>query len=747
MSGAHQNNQLPITTSTGFFPDEGLDIRSVATQLYQHIWFILGTSIITFLIAFLYTFTVQPQYQSTALIQINTSSSNSNLLSKFGYKSSTESDSEAQLAVIKTRYILEPVIKNIGLNIIVKTNYFPIVGAWIARRYQGDNVASPLLGLKKYAWGGEAIEVKNFSVPSKYLGQIFRLVAEKENTFTLYSSNGRPVLSGKAGQLISQDNGFQLELSSFHARPETEFYLQIQSPLSMLNGLVRNLKISPIFGNDPMQSTGISQLQLSDTDPNRVVRALNGIISYTIEKNIQEKSQETQKTLEFLSQRLPELKAKLSQSEDLINQYHSQNNTLSMSMKSQSLAKQLMTVEQNLEKLRSEKEDLSQIYTDQHPIILAMVHKEAELQKQLAELKSQIRQFPTANQQEINLYRDAKIKNAMYMSLLNSEAQLELAKAGLLPTITALTDATPPSSVPTHKLLTMIMGFLMGAFLSSIAIILKSAFNRTIAASDQLENEIEIPILSIVPYSQGQKRIEKLSQKTLHTLRTPLSTSKILAKQDPDDIAVESLRSLRMSLQIMSYSQNHQVIAIMGTLSGIGKSFVSLNLAQIIADTGKKTLLIDADIRRGSLHVKFDRIQNPGLSEYLEGKCELQQIIHPISNNFFFIPRGTYKAHPIELFENPRYHQFLEALKQDFAQIIIDTPPVLAVSDAILIAQKCDTKLFVVTAGRDTIRDIKQAIRKSHAHGIEINGIVFNHLKTISSYGSSASYQYAYETT
>ena len=743
MSQSNQSNGATRTFAK-FLPTDEIDFQKIIGELYRYKWVILAVSLFTCLISFLFTFTIQPRYTTSALIQVSTQTSSNNILSSLGYKNNT-SVTDTQLALIKTRYILEPVIIQNNLNILVSPHYFPMFGAWIARHYNNSGVAKPWFGLHSFAWGGEKIVVKKFMVPESGMGETFKLITGENHTYRLLSSQGKVILTGKTNEQATNNQGFLLELSTLDAHPGCEFSISYQSPESMTSELTHNLVITPVLGNDPTQNTGIAQLQLTGTDPVRVIKSLNAIVNYAVTKNAQRKAQETQKTLDFLNQRLPELKSNLEKAEDSVNQYHMKNNTLNMSIVSQLLVRELTSLEQAIEKTKSQKEELLQIYTPEHPLVLAAQTKESVLLKKLASVKAQVKKFPLANQEEINLMREAKIKNTMYVSLLNNQQQLEVIKAGLTTDIAALANATPASKVPTHKPLLVLMGFLMGVFLSTVAILIKSILIKTVGSAEQLEDELHIPVQSIIPFSQKQQQMRKVTEKGFSVINKGVSSPTILAKMFPEDIAIESLHSLRISLHITSPSATHRIIAIMGGVSNIGKSFVSVNLAQLIANSGKRVLLIDADIRKGKIHETMGQAKENGLSEYIEGGCGYETILRRVDDNFFFIPTGAYKRHPTELFQSQSFQNLLKQAREEFDQVIIDTPPILPVTDAILITQHCDVKLFVVSVAKDTLADVKQAVRKARNHGINIDGLVLNYQMPPISYRAQQ-YRYSYGT-
>ena len=748
MNTVNQSNQSRNTMLSSYLEDT-IDLSKIFGQLYQNKWIILFVSICTFMIAFLHTFTLQPQYTTSALLQVSAQSNN--IFGGMGLKSSQVSPTETELALLRTRFILEPVIRENKLNITLTPHYFPIFGAWMARRHQDSQLANPFLGLSSYAWGGEKVQIKYFSIPSEYEGKSFQLITGKNNTYQLYSLPKNLIMTGKVGELSTSHNypSISLELSVLKARPGTEFTLSFQSPFSMVNQLARQLKIIKIpsvTSSSVEQDTGLVQLELSGSDPEQAERILNAIVNYAVKKNIQLKSREAKKTLTFLHDQLPKLKKDLEYAEDLLNQYHAKTGTFSMSMTSQLLVQQLNKITFSLENLKTQKEELLQIYTPRYPAVIANEHQQNRLEEKLKDIKKQITSFPAAKQEEINFEREVKIKNKMYEVLLSEMQQLEIIKAGFVGDIIALDHATPSSLIPSNKLMKILSGFFIGMFFSVLGIAIKTVLTKTIEDIEQLEEEVQVPVKAIVPFSKKQKRLERMSKKKIDILPSNMSQLPlILAQHDPKDVTVESLQSLRVSLYITNSSVTQNVIGIMGSLGGIGKSFVSLNLSFILAESGKKTLLIDADIRKGLLHRAFFQPKSGGLSEYLAGETNFEDLIRYKQGNLSFISCGGHSRHPIELLKSQRFFDLIQRTKKEFDQVIIDTPPILPVIDSILITKYCDTKLFVVGGSSDQLSNVKQAIKKIRAHGIDINGIVFNHRKPIARYGSKyAYYRYAY---
>ncbi len=180
---------------------------------------------------------------------------------------------------------------------------------------------------------------------------------------------------------------------------------------------------------------------------------------------------------------------------------------------SQTLIHEYSTIQQAIQRLKTNREELLQIYTEKHPLVIARNRKEAELNRQLEAIKEKMRRLPLENQEEIDLQREVRIRNTVYLSLLNNEQQLEVIKAGLVSDLVVLSDATPATRLSSHKILITLLGFLMGAFITSILVIIRSTFSKTIESSEHLENEVRVPVQSVIPYSRTQRQLEKISEK------------------------------------------------------------------------------------------------------------------------------------------------------------------------------------------------------------------------------------------
>jgi tyrosine-protein kinase Etk/Wzc len=228
--------------------------------------------------------------------------------------------------------------------------------------------------------------------------------------------------------------------------------------------------------------------------------------------------------------------------------------------------------------------------------------------------------------------------------------------------------------------------------------------------------------------------------------RQPSNRPKLLALRAPSDMAMEALRSLRTSLHFARMETRNNLLMIAGPSPGVGKSFVCSNLAVTIAQAGQRVLLIDADMRRGSLHRLLGVRAEDGLSELISGQIPLEDAIRRVAGteNLSFISRGRIPPNPSELLMHANFGSLLHQLGSRYDLVIIDTPPVLAVTDAAVIGQHAGTSLLVVRYGQNQSREIAMAKQRLEQNGVELKGAIVNGVQKGSA-RSAGHYVYSYE--
>lgn len=415
--------------------------------------------------------------------------------------------------------------------------------------------------------------------------------------------------------------------------------------------------------------------------------------------------------------------------------------TIDISQEAKNVLMQLSTLEQTIAELKLKKVEMLQELTPQHPYVISISRKQEQLQREVRNFEKKIKSLPLTDQEALSLERDVKVKNQLYLLLLNKIQQLEVLKAGTLSDIRVLSRATIPiNPLPDHKYFILFASILFGFILSLAIIFIRDLFKRAVCSVESIEERLQIPNFAIVPYSSAQKTFLREMKK-----QSKRRQNYVLAQCALHDIAIEGIRGLRTVLQHELKNATNNIVSIIGASPNIGKSFVSINLAQVFVDSGKKVLVIDCDMRRGRMHQFFNLKKSPGFSNLLNHQSNLTDVIKLVGNTLHFIPAGDYPKNPSELLLMSPLENLLAQFNKEYEVIIIDTPPVLAVTDAIILAKFSGTNLMVVGQGKDQIEELELTVKRVTKNGLKIQGLIFNNTHEMKGEFRQYNYYYAYD--
>ena len=284
---------------------------------------------------------------------------------------------------------------------------------------------------------------------------------------------------------------------------------------------------------------------------------------------------------------------------------------------------------------------------------------------------------------------------------------------------------------------------MLGGMLSVAIVLVQKAMHKGVEDPAEIE-ALGIPVYASVPHSDHQ---EKLTGFATRARKGKIPKAKtILALDNPADLSIEALRSLRTSLHFAMMEAKNNIIAISGPSPGVGKSFISVNLASILAQSGKKVLIIDADMRKGYLQTQFNISAEDGLSDYLSGRLNLSEVTHDTKvTGLDVITRGQIPPNPSELLMHANFSKLVAEVSAAYDMVIIDTPPILAVTDPAIVSAHTGTTLLVARYGQNHLREIELTRNRFEQNGIDVKGLVFNGVlkKASNAYGY---YNYAYES-
>jgi capsular exopolysaccharide synthesis family protein len=370
-----------------------------------------------------------------------------------------------------------------------------------------------------------------------------------------------------------------------------------------------------------------------------------------------------------------------------------------------------------------------QIYTDEYPAVRDMARmvdnlrsqvipqlagqllaqlktREGEFQGRIAGASQELQTIPTRTIEEMRLRRAVQVAEGLYTTLKTRYAEAKLAEASAQPDVTVLDSAIAPLKPTTNTMpRIMLLAFGGGLALALGLAILLDTVDRRIRYPDQASNELGLSIAATVP-------------------QLPKGG---LSKQSPEQISqlIESFRTLRMN--VLNASGNSVALAVSSPSPGDGKSFISSNLAMSFADAGFKTLLVDGDTRRGSLHETFGLSMTAGLTEFLAREVDQDAIVHPTGHeNLFVIPSGNRRRRSPELLTSPELSHLVTSMRSRFDAIIFDTPPFAAGIDAYAIAAATGSVLVVLRIGQTERRMAAAKLALVDRLPISVLGTVLN---------------------
>lgn len=728
------STDMKNTSKSATEDDNDIDLLALFLVLLRGWKIILFFALLGLLLGVLYTRYVNPTFRSDALIQIEEGSKGvaalgENISNLVGSDSST-AQTEAEL--IRSRMVLEPVVDALNLRVRLSD---PTIG-YIEkiksnRTYTQINTAEEVtLGTSD----GQVV-IKQFDVSKDYLNKGFSLV-KSENGFTL--TNGFDDFKGQFNKPY-QFNGTNGQIRITVAQlPENNHPVNIykQSLHNATNAINGALSVV-----EKGKGTGIIQLTMTGPNQQQTTSILSQVVQSYFGQNQARGSEETTQTLEFMETQIPVLREKLEKSEAKFNEFREQSGTIDVTQESQLLLAENARIDAQLSELKLKKADLTTYYTEEHPLVIQINDQIEVLNNRKQQIKNTIQELPEIQREFLQLSEDVGIDREIYLTLLKNYQQLQIAKAGQLgyARIIDMPISTFRAIAP-KKLQIWLLSMFLGTLLGAVLALIKSLLRNVVKDPERLEEKTGIPVVATIPRSPLLARLDKNK-----------ASRRLLAYTDRDSLSYEAIKSLRTSIMFGMPEEGKsgyraKVVLITGESPGVGKSFVSSNLSEVFAQLSKKVLVIDADMRLGELHKVFNMTQDNGLADYFQKENHnLQDVVHPTTmENIDFIPRGEKPHNPSSLLSSEKFSSLMKELSTHYDYIVIDSPPVLAASDAMILAQYAD-KVLMVTRYDDSIEgQLVYATKQMQKANVNIDGIVLNDVRQGLMSKYSYHYSYAY---
>ena len=702
-----------------------IDIGRLVGTIVEAKWWVLGITAVFAVAAVIYTLFATPIYSADALVQIEQNSGNSLVQDIGSALANKPPASDAEIQLIQSRLVLGKTVDDLDLDIGVTKNSFPLFGAGWDR----------LMGRQN-----DMVKVTTFNLPKGAGDQVFTLQVLGPKQYELTSDAGFSA-RGEVGQMLNK-NGVSMMVSDIHAAEGGEFTVSKFSMLGMINNLQSNLTVTE-NGKD----TGVLSMSFTGEDKDKIRDILNSITRNYLEQNIERKSAEAAKSLAFLAKQLPEVRSHLDEAENKLNAYRQDKDSVDLPLEAKSVLDSMVNIDAQLNELTFKEAEISKLYTKRHPAYRTLLEKRKTLEDEKARLNGRVTAMPKTQQEIVRLTRDVESGQQVYMQLLNKQQELKITEASTVGDVRIVDAAiAQPGMVKPQRALIILGSIILGLMLSIMGVLLRSLFNRGIESPAVLE-EAGIGVYASIPLSEWQKSRDNATVRGVKAAKRN-KQSQLLAVGNPTDLAIEAIRSLRTSLHFAMMQASNNVLMLTGVSPSIGKTFVCANLAAVISQTNKRVLLIDCDMRKGYTHELLGTTNTNGLAEVLTGQAEITRCAQKTSvPNFDLIPRGVVPSNPSELLMSERFAELVKWASQNYDLVLIDTPPILAVTDAAVVGRHAGTTLMVARYAVNTLKEVETSLSRFEQNGINVRGVILNSIfRRAAGYEDYGYYEYEYKS-
>lgn len=678
----------------------------------------------------LFTLLMKPVYEATATLHVRDDKvQGKGVLDDLGL--SRQNPVETEIEILKSRTIAEEVVRRLHLD------------------WQTDKVPK-----------GVGFKIMDFASTLEEPAFIVELTG---GSGYLLRNSAKQELARCQSDELCRGEGVSLLLAGLSGSAGDKFNLT----LTPFNATVRNLR-ETVKAAEVGKGTDVIKLSYQENDPELAQQVVNGLAQAYLERSIHIKTEEARKSVEFIEKQLGEVRGLLDKAELSLEQFKRDSGVVQLDTEAQNLIRQLAEADKarnasslnarqvefaiesltaaikrgetyaptilledpvvaglakKLAELEVEKRGLLTDMTELHPLVQAIFGQIREAQEKLlatyrSSLNSQrqllasldaevsrhegiLKKLPQAERELVGLTRRATVNAGIYTFLLQKAEEARIAQAATIASVNVIDPAiTPDRPVKPQKAKNLLLGLIVGGMLGVGLAFFREYLDDTIKDEDGVRRTLGFPVLSIIPHIGRQQRKKEVMP---DAEKAPERT--LIAKLEPKSPAAEAFRSLRTSIHYSGLQKSKQVLLVSSTFPGEGKTTLSANLAVTLAQTGGKVLLVGCDLRRPTLHTLFDQPNVPGLTELLVGDATLEQAIHPTGLfNLDFISAGTTPPNPAELLGSEAMAGVLKQLRERYDTILLDAPPLLAVTDAAVLTTQADLVLLVLQVGRVPVK-------------------------------------------
>ncbi|NOZ25086.1 MAG: polysaccharide biosynthesis tyrosine autokinase [Nitrospirae bacterium] len=751
------------------------EIKEREIHLYDYIevlirkkWIVITCFVVVVLVTGIVTYLATPVYEATTSILIEEAQSGGEALFTELAGLPQTSQIPSQIEIIKSRTIAEEVVRDL--------------------RYDE----------KVFDMSGDlSVKVKRMNVPEELMGEEIEVeFTDGKGGFTV-SVEGDPVGTGVVGSPFRSASGLSFELEDVR-NPSKGASFKL-----MKVGFYKAVKeLQDLVTVSPVRNTNIVYIKVQHSDPAMAADIANSIVHHYVQQDISRRSKEATYMIKFVKKQIEPTQKRLENALEALAAHKRRSKVVDLNEGTKKLIENIGVLERekiNLEikeqevkylydavqknltdtstlnlsvlddpvvqsmisslaMLENNRKSLLAEYTERHPQVVALSaeineikrrintsilnildslrNKKESFAREISQLRAELKVLPEEEKRLAGLVLNKEVLSNINAFLFQKLNEATITQASTISSIQVVDPAIVPDVPikPNKKrniLLAVVVGLMSGMGLAFFF----DYLDNSIKTPRDVEERLGLPIFGHIPLAPVEKS-NRRSRDAGSALVTVDSTKSITA---------ESFRSLRTNLQFAVLDRRGKIFHFTSAMQGEGKSTITANLGITLALMGSRTLIVDLDLRKPRVHRIFNISKEPGVTHLLAGKADFRKILIPSEiEHLYMIPAGIIPPNPSELLSKQDLMNFLDEARQEFDYVLIDSPPVLPVTDAQLLGRLADATFIVIKLGETSFHAVEHAIKQLRSVNVNVAGTIINKIKPTAGYGYYHNYYYYY---
>jgi len=699
----------PTNPPVDRYADDEIDLVALFGRLWAGKLTLIAALVLALLVGGLVAFNTPPRYQADALLQLEEKANQLGLPEGLADLSGDSPRAVTEIEIIRSRLVVGRAVSRLNLDWIADPVTAPVLGHLLATRplpIPDWNFLTP------YARPGDDIRLDLLDVPPAFLGQELILTIQDGSRFVVALPDGALLDGDVDVPILDAASGVSLRVGELTGAVGRQFRLVQLPEVAAITRIRDRLSVS-----EQGRNSGILRLTYQSGAPEEARRTLDAISQAYLAQNAERSAAEAESSLTFVEGQIPDARRAVEEAEAALNAFRQEQEAIDLSAEGTALLTQITTLETELSDLAAFEEEIAELYTRNHPEYQRLLANRDRLEARLDSLREEVRALPATQREVLNLTQDLELSREIFVQLRNRAQELQVLRASNIGNV-RIVDTSRASNRPVAPRKTRILALagLLGLVLGVGLVLLRSYLRKSITGSEDLE-ALGLSVFATLNLHAGAPRSSKGKARL-----------SLVALETPDDLFVEGLRSLRTGLHFGMLDAHTRSVALTSPAPGVGKSFIAANLAVVAAQSGQKVCLIDADMRRGQQHKYFGKSRkDPGLADYLSGNAEQGTIVSPSQiDNLSVITSGRIPPNPSELLMRSELSGLIKALDSTFDLVIVDAPPVLAVTDPVVISRSVGAVIAVTRFGETLPGEVLAMQSALQAGGVKLTGAILN---------------------